>query len=835
MKHSRLLFFILGIIVQFFFAGCTGNEAQEEVISDSLRQEAIELARDNLREESQWVKVHAAEYLLKLGYPQGVKEIFLEEEQKFGNKSPYRIGIWRVLAQAAEGPKDRQIWIDKILEAYQDPNGRDRVHAAETLAKLQVSPMEEYPEPTRRILDERNDALSAYTHWAISTTENVSRKEQQDFFLNLITQEETTEEASVRRTAAYALRHLGTLDGMEWQTLSSTALSEPEKSPARAYLLSAAFVTAPDDSVQSITYSRIKKNLLKIRSSSKEAARMEMVAALAEKGGPEDLPLLIDLMKAERQESLKNDESNGYVDSDLAATAAYAILRIDQRKKVALAVEDWLVIIIYLLAMLGIGFYYYRKNKTENDYFLGGGKMNSVTVGLSLFATIVSSVSYLAYPGEMIKHGPVIFIGMIAFPLIYYLVGWFIIPRIKNLNVTSAYEILEIKLGVSVRILATTFFLLLRFLWMATIVYITVYIVILTVIDVDESYALLVGAILLIITIIYSSIGGLKAIVVTDTIQAVVLLGGALAVIFAVSFYLNSFTSWIPDQWMSHWGEFKLTIDARDRSSIGAAVLMTLVWYVASAGSDQMSIQRFLATKDVRSARKTFGVSLLATAIAMTLLGLVGLALTAYFIENPQHLNFGGDVNVQADKLFPRFMVIGLPAGLSGLLIAGVLAAAMSSLSSGLNSCASVITEDIVKRFLPKRKKATNELKQVQKLSVFVGVVTLLLSSAIPYVSGNLYDLTVKVVNLLVSPLFVLFFMALFIPFATARGTFIGGVFSVIIAVAIAFFGFLNIDVFFITIASLFTGIIIGTLCSFIDHKVLGNQETASNRNKRMS
>src|SRR5690606_1647921 len=101
--------------------------------------------------------------------------------------------------------------------------------------------------------------------------------------------------------------------------------------------------------------------------------------------------------------------------------AAYAILRIDRRGEPALAWFDWVVIFLYGGLMLGIGWYYSKKNLTKEDYLLGGRKMNSITVGISLFATLLSTLSYLSYPGEMIKYGPVIFAGMLGFPFVYFL------------------------------------------------------------------------------------------------------------------------------------------------------------------------------------------------------------------------------------------------------------------------------------------------------------------------------------------------------------------------------------------------------------------------------
>ncbi len=823
-RSGLLLFFIICFLIAGFLPGCASNSSHQPV-SDSLRDSIVHILENNLRAQSQWAKVHAAEYLIALGHRQDVKTVFLKEQEKHGTESPYRIGIWRVLAEAAGSNTEKNVWISRILKVYGDTSALDRVHAAETLAKLHISPVREYPKETSRILRGGDNPLSIYTRWAVvSSMDADTTSDLSGYFMDVILN--STDE-DMKSLAAYAVRHLDQLDNAAWSKLAVQALAESEGSKARIYLTSAAFVTVPDDSLKSWTYSIIRKQLLSYKNSPNESEVVEMIAALAEGGDVTDLFVLTPLLAEKYLDSQTIGEP--LVTPDIMDGAGYAILRIDRRIERTLTSIDWLVVTVYLLGMLGIGFYYYRRNKNQNDFFLGGGKMNAIAVGLSLFATFTSAVSYMAYPGEMIKHGPVIFIGMIAFPIAYYLVGWFIIPRLRKFKVTSAYEILEIELDRNVRMLATIFFLVLRLLWMATIIYITVHIVVLSVFKIDPVYALPISLALMVITIVYTAVGGLKAVVLTDAIQAVILLGGALVAILVVCFHFGSFTSWLPHKWLPQWGEVNWSIDARDRSSIGAAILMTLVWYVASAGADQMSVQRFLATKDVPAARKTFGVSLLASFIGLFLLGLVGLALIAYFKDNPQFLN-SGNMYAHADKLFPRFMVIGLPPGVSGLLIAGVLAAAMSSLSSGLNSCASVVMEDIIKRFNPKKAESATDLRQVHILSILIGVVTLALSMLIPYVSGNLYDLALKVVNLLVSPLFVLFFMALFVPFSTARGTFFGGIVSVITAVAIAFFGLLGIDVFFITIASLIVGIIAGIIGSFIDYKIIGNKAIAAKK-----
>ena len=121
--------------------------------------------------------------------------------------------------------------------------------------------------------------------------------------------------------------------------------------------------------------------------------------------------------------------------------------------------------------ILIVGYRASRTNRSQKDYILGGSDMNPFLVGLSLFATMFSTLSYLSYPGETIQYGPLFCAGLLSFPLAGWVVGKFLIPKFMELRVSSAYEILEIRLGKNTRNLAVAFFLILRFLWMSTLVY----------------------------------------------------------------------------------------------------------------------------------------------------------------------------------------------------------------------------------------------------------------------------------------------------------------------------------------------------------------------------
>ena len=134
---------------------------------------------------------------------------------------------------------------------------------------------------------------------------------------------------------------------------------------------------------------------------------------------------------------------------------------------------DFIVIGVYAGVILSIGLYYSRKSKTTEEYMLGGRKMKPWTVGISLFATMLSAISYLAIPGEVIGHGPVFMCSFIAYPFAVFVVCYWLIPVFMKFKLTSAYELLEQKLGISARLAASTMFLVPRMMWMGLLIYLS--------------------------------------------------------------------------------------------------------------------------------------------------------------------------------------------------------------------------------------------------------------------------------------------------------------------------------------------------------------------------
>ena len=479
---------------------------------------------------------------------------------------------------------------------------------------------------------------------------------------------------------------------------------------------------------------------------------------------------------------------------------------------------DWIIVIVYGFCMLLVGFYFSRKNKSTDDYMLGGRNMKFWKVGLSLFATMFSAVTYLSLPGEMIKHGPMIWSMLVSLPFSYLLVAYFFIPFIMKLRITSAYELLETKLDIKNRLLAATFFIIMRFVWMAVIIYMVSEKVIVPIMGWPEDTALGVSIIMGIITVIYTSFGGLRSVVLTDIVQTFILFSGTILAIILITKQVGGVSGIIPSEWPEHWAGW-VFFDTKVRVSFLTAFIATFGWHVCTAGSDQMAIQRYLATRDTKSARRMYLSSIISNILVFCLLAILGLALYAYFNMNPQSLMPGQSVIDGADLLFPRFIVIGLPAGFSGLVLAGLLAASMSSLSSGINSSALAIINDFILRFRKDPITESNQVKLAKIISFGIGVIIVLLSLFISNVEGNLLELTYKTVNLLVAPLFVPFFMAMFVPWTKPTATFIGTLISGIAATLISYSQELfaaDISFLWIIPTSFIVGVVISIVLSLL-------------------
>jgi SSS family solute:Na+ symporter len=453
-----------------------------------------------------------------------------------------------------------------------------------------------------------------------------------------------------------------------------------------------------------------------------------------------------------------------------------------------LTVIDWAIIAAYAASTLALGAYYSRRQRSTEEYFIGTGALNPVLVGVSLFATLLSTISYLSMPGESLGKGPGYMTSMLAYPLVFLFVGFLLIPVYMKQRVTSAYELLEARLGVSVRLLGATMFVVLRLVWMSLLVYLTAKAMTIM-LGVGEEWIPAIVLVTGLVAVTYTSMGGLQAVVITDLLQTILLYGGALLVLAVVTVDLGGF-QWFPTAWHDNWDKQPLLPETlKTRVSVVGSVLTFLVWYVCTSGGDQTSVQRFMATKDASAARRALAIQLTVSVIVGVTLGLVGFALLGYYEANPELMPKDMALKKNADDVFPHFIAFQLPVGVSGLVVAAMFAAAMSSIDSGVNSITAVVMTDYVDRFRETPISEKHHVRVAKWLAFSIGAVVVVGSSFMEYVPGNITAVTQKTSNLLTTPIFCLFFFALFVRFATPLGVWIGAICGTLTAAVIAFSG----------------------------------------------
>ena len=790
---SRLISITAICVLLSSASGCGREDAAPQ------EDDHVQLLQTALASDDWPLIIQAADHLTSLDYRSDVAEPL---SGVLGDQVGNRIDKWRVLARLKQHDKKlHQQYLDRLVATAQDAESFEQGKAITALAQLGVQPrdIEGLENAARVAMDQGSDLTRAHAAWLLAN-QNDDQAEQ------VLGQMLADQDPSVRAMAGSVLRQLTQMTPAIQQQLTTAFGKEPTDSMARVPFLTAIFQHLPkDDDARA----GVESELLTVLQTGSPEARTEVVELAAEMG---------DDWRPHLQ-ALLNEQEAG---NDLRTSAAYALCRIGRRQTVRLPLLDWCVVALYGLGMLAVGVYYARRTKTTGDYLLGGRSMRSWMVGLSLFATMLSTLSYLAWPGEMIKNGPIVLLGYCSFPLIYLVVGWFLIPRIMRLKVTSAYEILELRFGIVVRLLGSFLFLTLRFLWMASIIYWTTAIVLIPVSGLSQGYTPWFAFGIGLLTVCYTSLGGLKAVVFTDVIQTFILFLGAGVSLVLISNAVGGAFAWFPQEWAAHWQTPKIwfSFDPNTRATLANAMLGTFAWYVCTAGADQMAIQRYLSTKDVAAARRTLGISLVTDCLVTALLGMLGLALLAYFTEFPQRLADGQSVYANADGLFSRFVVVGLPIGFSGLVIAGLLAAAMSSLSSGVNSSAAVISEDFIRCLVRQDHLEPLPVRFVRWTSAFVGLLVVLLSSQIGNIQGNMLEVIYKVANLFTAPLFYLFFMAMFVKRANTLGTLVGSFSGIATAILIAFwqelFGEQGISFLWIIPSSFTVSVVVGLIASVL-------------------
>lgn len=364
---------------------------------------------------------------------------------------------------------------------------------------------------------------------------------------------------------------------------------------------------------------------------------------------------------------------------------------------------DHAIIWVYILGMMAMGFWFARRHRTSDDYFVAGRKMSWIPIGLSIWSSVLSGISVIGAPGYSYRQDlqqlvvPLIFIIPIILVVIYMM-----LPIFHNLSLTTAYTYLERRFGLVLRTLGSGLFIIMRYTWVAQMIYASS-LALHTMLGISQ-----VGAVLLIglLATLYTTLGGIMADIWSDVVQSFVITGTLLV----VWFYVLRDVGGMGEIWrigvatdhtypLSNAGELWSWIKAPPDPKVEVMflwlVLGNIVARLNSWGTDQITLQRYFSTRSIKHTTKAIWTAAIIILGLLPLLYFTGTGIFAYFHTHGDQFP---NMPSEADKMLPYFVAAVLPAGISGLFIAGLLAATMSSVDSGVNCLSATIITDFYRR-----------------------------------------------------------------------------------------------------------------------------------------
>lgn len=380
------------------------------------------------------------------------------------------------------------------------------------------------------------------------------------------------------------------------------------------------------------------------------------------------------------------------------------------------------VIVFFLLVFGNVAFgaAFFFRNKTSSQFTKGSGSIPAWVVGMSIFATFVSSISFLALPGKAYMSNWNAFVFSISIPFASYAAVKFFIPLYRQVGSVSAYYYLELRFGTWARIYASLCYILTQLMRTGAIL-------LLLALPVNALFGWNVKTVIIVTglsVILYSMLGGISAVIWTDTIQGIILITGAIICAVFLTFSLPGGAKQLFEIASAN-HKFSL-------GSFGPGLKESTFWVVLvyglfinlqNYGIDQNYIQRYLTTASEKGAKASalFG-SLLYIPVSLIFF-YIGTALFSYYSARPELLPADLQLPGSGDRVFPYFIATGLPAGLTGLLIASIFSAGMSTVSTSLNSTATIILADYYKKFINTGSDEKSSLMVLRISSLITGIL----------------------------------------------------------------------------------------------------------------
>merc|ERR1719312_441598 len=436
-----------------------------------------------------------------------------------------------------------------------------------------------------------------------------------------------------------------------------------------------------------------------------------------------------------------------------------------------------------LLVSAAIGVYFWWKGRKNTEEFLMASRsMGTIPMTMSLVASFMSAITLLGTPAELYVSGTQYVALVLAYPFVMGATAHMFLPVYEALQVTTSYEYLELRFHKSVRILAGACFTLQMVLYMAIVVYAPALALSqVTGFDLD-----IACAVIFIVCIFYTAIGGIKAVMWTDTFQALCMFGSFLAIIIKGNYDAGGASVVFDRNYQSGRVElFNFKTDMRNRHTVWSLIIGGFFTWVSVYGINQTQVQRYLTVKKSSQAVKAIWLNVLGIGSLLLICAYAGLVVFAFYHDCDPVAT--GQV-YKKDQLFPLFVmqVMGDFPGVPGLFVAGVFSGALSTVSSGLNSLAAVSLRDFAECGMGLTLTENQATILSKLLAVAYGLVGYGLVFIVKSVDGVL-EAALGIFGIVGGPVLGVFTLGMFVPFANTKGAFIGTLSSLIFTMWMGF------------------------------------------------
>jgi len=439
-------------------------------------------------------------------------------------------------------------------------------------------------------------------------------------------------------------------------------------------------------------------------------------------------------------------------------------------------VANYAVFGAMLLVSAAIGvFFWWRGQKSTEEYLMASRSMGTIPMTLSLVASFMSAITLLGTPAELYVSGTQYVALVLSYPLVMGATAHMFLPVFDRLQVATSYQYLELRFGKSVRLLAACCFTIQMTMYMAIVVYAPA-----LALEQVTGFPLDIAVVVIfVVCIFYSAIGGIKAVMWTDTFQAVCMFGSFLAIIIKGNFDAGGASTVFDVNYQSGRVElFNFDPDPRQRHTVWSLVIGGFFTWVSVYGINQTQVQRYLTVKKRSQAVRAIWFNVLGIGSLLLLCGYGGMVMYAYYHDcDPMTTR---QVN-KKDQLFPLFVMQVMKdyPGVPGLFVAGVFSGALSTVSSGLNSLAAVTLRDFIQSGCKVNLTETQATLITKLLAVGFGVISYGIVFMVKYLPGVL-EAALGIFGIMGGPVLGAFVLGMFFPYCNELGAFIGAFTSLI-------------------------------------------------------